>query len=1511
MASSSNKRQKREDQRNLQNSQGSAAMPKKNPVRPEDMDWSTYFPAYTASSSKTEGAMECSGDNTNPRPSVLVKDVEIADIGCGYGMEIRMQVTEYVQERIKALRNQHQHHLEQTSQGQPSIEGPHYQNIACLRANSMKFLPNFFKKAQLTKIFLCFPDPHFKARKHKARIVSPTLNSEYAYVLRPDGIIYTITDVQGLHEWMVEHFEAHPSFERLAEDEQEEDVCVKVMRTETEEAFSIMAITRRDAIIATVISFIAWGFAARWVPTLRYVGYAFGAGITTTVAGLGAILLLISRGKRKHAVERSRGARGVSFLAPAAFEAEIQALAATSTYTRDPLYPPSFVISESLDALLDLILQDFVKSWFIKISKSPSFPNEVERAVRFALERLRDRLFAVDLVEITVSRLVPIVTEHMKDFYNAERAVRGKHLNRQVTESDELDLAIAGKYRDGKLHTAASLAFSDPKLVQQEHLRKIVERLLPELMPENQTRSRVVGVLVTEIVACAVLFPVMQLLSDPDTWNRLIEANGRPMLQDRKSVRKLRAALDEHASPQKPKNTIHFPRLAPYDNERKYERFIRSIRVCNNISDTRRFRSEVSSQLKRESRIEGQDQVYLKRLETGRRILDQKVTSLTSGVGPKPTHAPNEVKNRTGSSRLEKATLPEVLRDASGVSYFMEFMDRQRLMDLVQYWIIVDGLRNPLEDDLAEDEEPPITLPEWSESDRADLALIDSAYLSKPELKVPNSSRQAVRSFLKEGNEATPLQYYRARQAVLRAQTAALEEMQTRYFPRFKDSDLFYKYLTTNEAASNAASDTAVSSPQSLSHISAPAPAIKPPPMSRTSSRLDTKGNDLRRAASSSTDLKSSAGLLDDIAPSRRSFDSHPATPLFDDDHDVDRLSQSTQSIDAQGDAPNGPSNQMVEAMEAALNSIIEETPSATEQKNSLFGSADPSFMCPRDDDSARSSLDLPRADLNGPKDKEKPSIASLGLVNVSSRIGVFSDNDLFSDEEKFLEDEREDPDAEVDDKSPDEEIHEAAPGDLGLTEAISSLTADIDRLHSQDSVIDSLTRKAELTNNTAELRILRKSKASLLREIRRKESQKQHYIVQESDSSLYGRSTVKIKSVMVGTEDDGNEYALYMIEVQRKAGEQKTATTWVVARRYSEFHDLHRRLRNKYPSIKQLEFPRRRVVMKLQRDFLHKRRLALEKYLQELLLLPDVCRGRDLRAFLSQQAIAPPSNENDSTSATSKQDIITRFYNSVTDGVDDLLGSIPVLDQLSIAGQGLLNSANSQLNSMPPALAADPATAAEAEAELNAFDHSNQPRTAKNSSMSNSRDSLSESPEPFVKPICDIFLEAFSLTRGNNWLRGRAVVVVLHQLLGGTIERKVRDSAKTFTQEDSVLKVLQLIRTTIWSDDAHGNPTRREWIARMPTEKLKTRTEASVVLATLVPDLAAGVVGRANAQAASRRIFATLNNPRLNTHLAFTLLDQIIDVLIAPADAPPPPDRPPPPRPPPNPRAASQTRIR
>ncbi|KAJ3044465.1 tRNA (guanine-N(7)-)-methyltransferase (tRNA(m7G46)-methyltransferase) [Rhizophlyctis rosea] len=203
------------------------------PVRPEDYDWSRHYPAFVSGPSASE-----------QNNGQIEKGVEFADIGCGYGgllialsplfpstlmlgMEIRVKVEEYVDKRIQALRTQ--------NASKAHDEAGFYQNISVSRMNAMKFMPNFFKKGQLSKLFFLFPDPHFKKKKHKARIVTSTLLGEYAYVLRPGGILYTVTDVRDLHLWMVKHLDEHPLFERIPDADLTDDPCVPCVMQETEE----------------------------------------------------------------------------------------------------------------------------------------------------------------------------------------------------------------------------------------------------------------------------------------------------------------------------------------------------------------------------------------------------------------------------------------------------------------------------------------------------------------------------------------------------------------------------------------------------------------------------------------------------------------------------------------------------------------------------------------------------------------------------------------------------------------------------------------------------------------------------------------------------------------------------------------------------------------------------------------------------------------------------------------------------------------------------------------------------------------------------------------------------------------------------------------------------------------------------------------------------------------------------------------------------------------------------
>jgi len=196
------------------------------PTHPDLMDWSIdHYPNF-----RPDSKVNSNEDRISP---------DILDIGCGFGgltialstlfpeklvlgIEIRAKVTEYVRLRIMASRRN-------------SLEKA-FENCSVLKSNTMKFMPNLFRKASLEKIFFCFPDPHFKRKNYPRRIVSENLLSEYAHFLKPGiGRLYTITDVEELHNWHIEKINKHPCFRELTKEELENDKCVNAMYNETEE----------------------------------------------------------------------------------------------------------------------------------------------------------------------------------------------------------------------------------------------------------------------------------------------------------------------------------------------------------------------------------------------------------------------------------------------------------------------------------------------------------------------------------------------------------------------------------------------------------------------------------------------------------------------------------------------------------------------------------------------------------------------------------------------------------------------------------------------------------------------------------------------------------------------------------------------------------------------------------------------------------------------------------------------------------------------------------------------------------------------------------------------------------------------------------------------------------------------------------------------------------------------------------------------------------------------------
>lgn len=152
-----------------------------------------------------------------------------------------------------------------------------------------------------------------------------------------------------------------------------------------------------------------------------------------------------------------------------------------------------------------------------------------------------------------------------------------------------------------------------------------------------------------------------------------------------------------------------------------------------------------------------------------------------------------------------------------------------------------------------------------------------------------------------------------------------------------------------------------------------------------------------------------------------------------------------------------------------------------------------------------------------------------------------------------------------------------------------------------------------------------------------------------------------------------------------------------------------------------------------------------------------------------------------------------------------------------------------------------------------------------------------------FTAPICDLFIEIFDL-KENNWLRRQAIVILLQQVLGGTIERKFRDAFKSLTSEEGIDSLLGKFQEGMWP----GGERRPETAPRTEYEKYETRLSASRRLGLLMPDVAANMVGKTNARSAAGRLFGVLQDTRLNQQLVLCVFDEVFGTLFPPPRAKP-----------------------
>ena len=90
-------------------------------------------------------------------------------------------------------------------------------NVRSVFANMSVDMPRLFAAGSVRRFFLNFPDPWFKSRQHKRRVIGPGLVAEIERALAPGGELWVMTDIFALALDAMAALEASPAFANASE----------------------------------------------------------------------------------------------------------------------------------------------------------------------------------------------------------------------------------------------------------------------------------------------------------------------------------------------------------------------------------------------------------------------------------------------------------------------------------------------------------------------------------------------------------------------------------------------------------------------------------------------------------------------------------------------------------------------------------------------------------------------------------------------------------------------------------------------------------------------------------------------------------------------------------------------------------------------------------------------------------------------------------------------------------------------------------------------------------------------------------------------------------------------------------------------------------------------------------------------------------------------------------------------------------------------------------------------
>ncbi|KAL5007185.1 hypothetical protein ScPMuIL_015991 [Solemya velum] len=345
------------------------------------------------------------------------------------------------------------------------------------------------------------------------------------------------------------------------------------------------------------------------------------------------------------------------------------------------------------------------------------------------------------------------------------------------------------------------------------------------------------------------------------------------------------------------------------------------------------------------------------------------------------------------------------------------------------------------------------------------------------------------------------------------------------------------------------------------------------------------------------------------------------------------------------------------------------------------------------------------------------------------------------------------------------------------------------------------------------------------------------------------GEPTITAEVTQTGIVKEADKtYAIFAVTVKRTADNNEEISD--VYRRYSDFHDLHMIVTEKFANLDCPSLPGKTVLKNMNKEFLEKRRKALNAYIQYL-LDPEQWETYQGLKYLVMKFLAPGLWEKHKSDLARKMDTIVNPLKSSMRTVGNAVKHVPA---------GLRGSSHDGLSK-----------GLTDESDID-------PQTMDSTKVGAGLDPESEDNIP-LRILLLLMDEVFDLKHKNQWLR-RRLVTIMRQLIkatyGDRINRKIVDHVDWMTSAEQMAEYIKTFRDSFWPSGilAESRPERDQHT------KMRTRVVCKAKMLGSIPDEMRTLMGTDTVKLGTFQVFEMFQLKNLNKRFVYVFLEGVIETL-------------------------------